>query len=175
MTKEAGNLECSLAAIEQDHKECLQRTDELFEAMSNLRFEGKAALGRNTQDIRKILDFLQGNFVPHMKLESVIFSYLEMHIPRLESIIKILLAEHKELKVNLEVLQFLLGDLLEEKSESRRPQTIEKLKDKATYFIYLLRNHIQAEDESIYKALEQELHRDEKEELFKICRKEQKD
>ncbi len=170
MARAIGNLENSIARIEQDHKECLRKTDQLYDAMTNLRFEGKAAFGRNINDVKKILDFFDGNFVPHMKLESIIFSYLETHIPRLESIIKILRAEHNELKVNLEVLQFLIDELLKEKNEFKHTQTIEKLKDKTTYFIYLLRNHIQAEDESIYRIIDQGLHEDEKRELLKKIR-----
>ena len=164
MTKEPVGIKDRITLLGFNHKDILERADRLYDAITNLRYEGKAAFGKNMTEAGKVLEYFNEELVSHMKLEDTIFVYIETHIPKLESVIRILQAEHKELKVNLEVLGFLFRELSEEKNETRRTQTVEKLKDKGTYFVYLLRNHIQAEEESIYRTIDQELHADEKKE-----------
>ena len=165
--KEIMDFKNSVSILGQNHQDILKETKLLYDTLTNLRYEGKVNSGKNVREMKKILGFFSEKLIPHMKLEDIIFSYLQTHIPKIESVIRVLEAEHKEIKVNLEVLEFLIHELEEEKSESKRTQTIEKLKDKGTYFIYLLEHHIQVEDESIFGTIDQELHIDEAKELLK--------
>ncbi len=167
MTKEITELKKRIASLEENHDEILKKADQLYDALTNLRYEGKVAFGRNINKVEKMLGFFNDRLVPHMKVEDIIFSFLGTHIPRLEPVLRLLEVEHREIKTNLEVLEFLLKELSEEKLEPKRTQTIEKLRDKGIYFIYLLRNHIQVEDDSIFQTSAQELRAQEQKDLLK--------
>ena len=161
------SLKENIETFLRHHAGVLAKTDRFLEAITRLRYEGKVAFGKNMNEVGDLLDYFTEKIIPHMKVEDIIFSFLEIHIPKLEALIRLLQAEHKELKVNLEVLRYLFDELSEEKSEPKRTQLIEQLKDKATYFSYFVRNHVQAEEESIYRSIDQELHLEEKKELIR--------
>ncbi len=153
--------------IEKYHFEALQKADQFYELLSNLRYEGKAAFGRNTHGIQEVLKFFRNELLVHISVdEDIVFAFAETHIPRLKLITGLLRAEHAEFKSALNNFELLFIELQEAKNDLTRSKIVEQLKDKGTYITYLLRNHIQAESESIYKILDAELHMNEKKTLF---------
>ena len=170
MTKETALSENSSAFFYEKHKDVLEQVDQLNDVLTNLRYEGKVHVGRNMNDIEKVLIFFSKELLPHVKLDEMVFAFVEKHIPKLESVVRLLQAEHKEMVVNIEVFSFLFRELEHEKNESKRVEAIEKLRDKGTYLVYLLRNHIQAESEIVYKIIDRELRPEEKKTLFKLVK-----
>ena len=71
------------------------------------------------------------------------------------------------LKIILKLKNFetLLSDLQKEHSEIDREGALEKMRECGIYLIYLLQSHIQAENQSVYRVAERELHTGEKKEL----------
>lgn len=154
--------------LETDHNEILEKIDRLKEAMINLRFEGKVSYGKNIKCVEDLLTVLNARFLKRLKLvEDILYPFIENHIPKLDPILRILRAENKEFKVNLEVMVFLLDQIKGEKIELTQAKLIEQLKDKVTYLMYLLHNHFEVEVESVYKVIKDDLHENEKNLLLK--------
>lgn len=139
--------------LEKEHTQILHRVEALSSAVTELQYEGKVNFGRNLKEVAKILNFFKRNLFGHMDKEDVFFNVISREIPQLEPVFHILFAEHKEIKVNLEVLLFLVRDLEADKGTSRSTQILAKLRDKTNYLLYLLRHHVQVEDESFAHIL----------------------
>ena len=154
--------------LEESHANIINKTNRLNDILTNLRYEGKSSLGRNLKEAREILNCFNQELLPHIKLEDeTLFPFLETYIPKLESVIHLLKAEHEDFKMNLRSFEFSLKEIARDNSDPKRAKTIEKIREKGIYLIYLLRNHIQAESESVYKLIDQELRPSEKKELEK--------
>lgn len=152
--------------LEKDHAATLQKTGRLQDVLTNLRYEGKLSFGKNVMEARELLKFFNREMVDHLTLEEqVLFPFLQTHIPKLEPAIHFFQAEHEDFKKNLVGFKLLLREILKEKDDIPRGKTIEKIRETGTYLVYLLRNHIQAESESVYKVLVRELRADEKKDL----------
>lgn len=153
-------------SLHQDREGILSESNALEDALQCLRYEGKVNIGKNINVADKKLGLLTEKILLHIKMEEIIYSFLSVHVPKLDPLIRLLKAEHEEIKVDLEVLEFLLKEITQEKLESKRNQDIEKLKDKGTYLVYLLRNHLRAETDSVYPVIQNELHEEERKELW---------
>ncbi len=146
----------------------MEKTNQLDEVLTHLRYEGKVQLGKNTEELEKLVAYFKKQLLTHVKKEEAVFSFLHTRIPKLDPLLHLLQAEHKELKVNIEVLEFLSRDLAQEKGDAHRIQIIEKLKEKGTYLIYFLRHHLQVEEEGIYMAADKDLKKEEKKEVSRL-------
>jgi len=154
-----------IAVIKKHHKEILRYANLFYDAITDLRFEGRAAFGKNIRAIKRIMNFFRVKFLSHLNKEDVLLSFVSRHIPKFEPMSRMLFAEHKEIRVNLEVLEFLFEGLTRERAQNKRAQMTEKLRDRGTYFTYLLQNHVRVEEEGIYKTLNEDLHPEEKKAL----------
>ncbi len=158
--------------IEGDHSLTLQKTDELQSLLTQLRYEGRASLGKNFKEARALLDFFKSELLRHIALEErVVFPFLQIHIPKLEPVLHLLRAEHDDFKRNLQSFEFQIEELLKEKDDLNRGKKLERLEEVGTYLAYLLRNHIQVESESVYRVVDRELKAEEKRELEKRVEK----
>ena len=156
----------TISFLRESHDDALENADRLHDLVTNLRYEGKFSVGKRLREVRKIIEFFNRELLKHVELEEeVIFPFLEAHIPKLESIINLLHAEHEDFKLNLENFQFQLLALLKAKNDAERAKVIEKVREKGTYLTYLLRSHIHEENASVYQAIEQQLRQNEKKEL----------
>lgn len=141
----------------------------LHDAVNNLRYEGKVQLTKNLKILERVTKFLTDDLIPHIHLdEKVIFPYLEKHVPKLNPMLGFLRGEHCEFKESFKAFEKLFSQFKNKKTDSHRRVLIEKLRDKGTYLFCLLRNHIQAENESVYRVMDEQLHKDEKQELLKL-------
>lgn len=160
--------------LEENHSHIFHETDRFRDILTSLRYEGRPSLGRNLKNIREVLKFFNQELVPHVRLEEeVLFPFLEVHIPKLESVIHLLQAEHEDFRRSLRNFEFLLNELEKETADQdlNHGHTIEKVRELGTYLIYLIRSHLQAEDESVYKIVNQELRSSEKKELEQRIKK----
>ena len=89
--------------------------------------------------------------------------------------IRLFCAEHKEFKDNLELFEQLFQKLKKSSNNDDRPRTLEEFRDRGMYLVCLLRNHVLAESESIYRASGQELKRHELKELTRSIKQFEKE
>lgn len=155
-----------------EHQSALENTRQLENLLTNLRYEGKPALGRNLKEIRAVLNFFNQDLMSHISVEEgVLFPFVGTHVPKLEPALHLLQAEHEDFKGSLRSFDLSLSELEKENSDPDRGRIIEKVRERGTYLIYLIRNHIQAEMESVYRVIDQELRAGEKKELEKRVKK----
>lgn len=161
-----------IGTLEGAHTEVSDEIKRLEEAVHNLQFEGKASLGRNLKQIRAALTFFSSSLVKHIELEEkVLFPFLGSHIPKLESVIHLLIAEHEDFKRNYEDLGLFIDSLTDQTSEVDRTKMIKKIQETGTYMVYLLKNHLRVEDKGVYGVAQQELRAEEKKELETVMTK----
>src|SRR3989344_521546 len=153
-------------SLNQAYDEVLENVGYLEEALIGLRYEGKALRGKNLKKVHDVLEFLDVKLAPFVILEEeIIFPFIEAHIPRMNSLVCLLKAQHKELKENLERFKSLFGKLDHENFDAENGKVLEKLRGQGTYLVHLIRHDIQVKSQSIYKIAGRELREDEKEEL----------
>jgi hemerythrin-like domain-containing protein len=154
-------------SLQFDNQAVMKKADQLHDVLNNLIYEGKASLGKNAAKIEETIEFFRENLFPHMNCdETVIFPFVERHLPRYEQTIRFLAAEHRELQDNFESFECLYKEFKKEKKDFNRQKIIDKLRDKGIYLFCVIRNHLQGENESIYKAAQEQLNESEKGELL---------
>lgn len=169
------NLNSSLQkvfkALEHKHGDVLKITDELYEALNNLNLGGKMFFTKNMKIISADIRFFKKELFPHINFdEKIIFPFVSMHIPRLENMLYFLRAEHVEIKNNFSTFEGLFKKLHSKKEKKPHFRDINRFIDRGTYLFCLLRSHIQTENTSVYKEIEKQLNRREKEELAYLYR-----
>lgn len=157
-----------LHRLQKDHAAIDRGADGLKEALFNLRYEGKGSLGKNLRQVKGSLHFFGGELFGHMQLEEeVLFPYIEKCLPRLGSVISLLKLEHDSLKKDVKQMNGLIRQL-SSRAAKESPQTkIESLRERGIYWIYLLESHVEVENDAVYKVINRELRRNEKQELAK--------
>ena len=152
--------------LEGDAEETLKRLESFQKNVTHLRYEGKASFGKNLKRVCEMLEFFNDELIQHLKHEEeIIFPFLETHVPKLEPIIHLLQAEHEDFRRSLGSFEDCFEELLNQKNGAHRGKVTERLQELGTYLIYLLRNHIQAEEESVHRVIDRELSAREKKEL----------
>ena len=163
--------------LEAGHAESLEKTWKLEKILRNLRYEGKASLGKNVREAGEAQRFFNDELTQHVQFEEeVVFPFLKTHVPRLEPMIWLLQAEHQDFRINLEFFKHRLEELMDGRKEKERTRILEKLQEAGFYLIYLLRTHMRAESQYLHQVVEKELKREEKQELIrKISRHSRKE
>ena len=169
MPMKSKNPAYKLQKMTDIHQELFEKTDRLNHVLTNLRYEGKTNLGKNLKEVWEILCFFENEVSVHIEAEEkILFPFLETHVPRLSPLISLFHAEHEDFKKNLKRFRLALENFCGEKNDHSRSEYIDKVKEAGTYLIYLLRQHLPAEEESVYKAVYHELHDEEREELERL-------
>ncbi len=146
----------------------LNKMKQLDTALTGFQFEGKSSVGRNLKQVHSVLQFCDGTLMKHMKLEEqIIFPFLASHVPKLDSVLRILCSQHEDFRKSLEDLRFFVNLYSSEASKSDSSRTIHKLRELGAYLIYLLRHHMQVENESVYQVIDRELRSGERKALEK--------
>ncbi len=155
-----------LKPLREDHQAALDLIEQLDTALVGLQFEGKNSVGRHLKQIRSVIDFFLERFVKHTELEEqIVFPYLASHVPKLHLVLPLLCSQHEEFRKSIKDLEVLIEIFSNNVSKIDQAKTIQKIREIGTYLIYLLRHHIQVEHTSIYKMIDSELRKDEKEQL----------
>lgn len=156
-----------LTSFEREKEHVLSQLDQLFEAIQGLHYEGKMSLQKNIRTIQTIVNGLRPILDEHARLDhDVIFPFAVKHIPILEPMVNFLQAERKEFFAQLESFDVLVQKFGAEDSDGMNVLFLEKLREKGTYIVCIIRNHMQAEIEGIYKVLDKRLTLPEKRELY---------
>ena len=149
--------------FKDEKKVVVEKLNQLENAIYNLQYEGKLFSSSHIKKAEEAMRFLKEKFTVHIDLDNrVIFPFLEKHIPRLNSVLLYLKSERREFQEGFKIFEEILAKLKKENDNMIRHGIIERLKDKGIYLICLMRNHIQLEEQSVYKSLELELHKDER-------------
>ncbi len=146
-----------------------QRLENLSVALRHLGFQGKSVRGRNLKAASEALDVFEAGFLDHMRREELyLFPYLETHLPKIEPLVALLLAEHEDLRNCVRTFHTLLLRLRQ--APRAAPEILEIIRERSTYFSCLLHSHHWAELEMVGKTAQKELKADEKKALTKILR-----
>ena len=156
-------------AFEKNHGQTLKELDRLYEALRKLRYEGKAQRGKNTREIVGMISRFNHEMAEHLEEEEkILFPFLERHLPRLQSLIYLLLSEHEDFRNSLDRMRSSLHLL---KAGADASVTAHQLYQRGIYFICLLRSHMWVESQNLYKTADRELKPGEKRELIKCVNK----
>lgn len=163
MIKQSAGFTGVAASLKRKHFHFFAKIDQFYDALNNLRYEGKVSLGKNTKVIGETIKYFKAQVLPHIRLEEdVVFDFLNVHMPKLDPTLRFLREDHKEFKMNLSAFELLFKRFKAEKNDLKRIKIQERLRAKGIYIVSHMRSHIRLEDESIYKVIDQELHPDEK-------------
>ncbi|PIQ85064.1 MAG: hypothetical protein COV74_10735 [Candidatus Omnitrophica bacterium CG11_big_fil_rev_8_21_14_0_20_45_26] len=146
--------------------ETLCYLDELEDTLTHLRYEGKPSLGKNLKRTKNIIKSLKKNLNRHLMVEEgIFFPYVVKHIPKLESIIRFLHLEHQDVIKSFDRMSSLLEQIDQHNQPAQNGKIVERAHDQGYYFICLLRHHVEDESNRIFRVIEKELNRKEKEHI----------
>lgn len=149
-----------------------KKLDQLQEFLKNLKYEGKLFQRKNTRAIERILGALKDSYAIHKKIDDeIIFPFLDRHLPRINPFLRLITAERSEFYNILGDCEGLLKKLKKSRSQSEQADVLDQLNEKGIYAIVLIRNHIQMEMESVYKAIDKELRPVERDQLVASLKK----
>ncbi len=161
-----------LKSFEEEKNFVLEKLDRLYDSIQNLHYEGKMSLQKNTKIINETVQHLKPILTNHMDLDNqVIFPFAGKHIPILEPVINFLKAERREFIAQLESFEVLFQEFSQRSNSSVNYMLLEKLREKGVYVVCIVRNHMQAEIEAVYKVLDQKLKLVEKKGLSHLIQK----
>lgn len=139
--------------FESEEKEILCRVERFHETLKHLRYEGKVSHGKNAKKALREIKELELIMHRHRKIqEKVIFPFLAVRLPKHESVIHFLLAEHGDMDRSAKKLHSLFQNLLKKPEQMKRNESWET----GIYFVCLLRHHLGLENKSIHKAIHKE-------------------
>lgn len=157
--------------LEEDHAGTLEKTRQFQTLLVNLQYEGKASRGSNLKQIGELLRFFKDEVSRHMRIEERIeFPFFKTHLPRLEFLIELLSAEHREFRRNIHALEFLWAQLARSSRASSHPKWMERFTGRAGYVANLLQGHLQEESKILYRVADRLLRGEEKKALVKKIR-----
>ncbi len=161
-----------LRSFEEEKNLVLEKFDLLYDSIQNLHYEGKMSFSKNMRIINETVQQLKPILANHMNLDDqVIFPFASNNIPILEPMINFLKAERNEFIAQLESFEVLFQEFIQHKTGVANYMLLEKMREKGIYVVCIVRNHMQAEIEGIYKVLDQRLKFVEKKELFRLIQK----
>ena len=165
-----------LKSFEEEKNFVLEKLDRLYNSIQNLYYEGKMSLQKNSTIINETVQHLKPVLMNHTDLDNqVIFPFASKHIPILEPVINFLKAERKEFITQLESFEILFQEFSQRNNSFVNYMLLEKMREKGIYVVCIVRNHMQAEVETVYKVLNQKLKLIEKKELSRLIQKRMND
>ena len=168
MEKEIARTRKGLEGLRQNGEEILQELATLQHLLTNLRFEGKICLSKNLRLSLRSLEEIREKLEPLIEVEErTLFPFIEVHIPRLQSVLCVLEGEHENLRQSIRNLRALLKGSLGKKNV-RTNGHLRDICEAGIYLVYFLKQHFEAEESSIHRAARRELRRGEKKSLGRL-------
>lgn len=167
MTGTTPQLPDPFESLLKTHEIIFGKMDELYEGLRDLQFEGKLHVRKNLNVIRRLVVFFDTDLRMHIEEdENVVFPFLEAKVPKLFPMLSFLRADHAEFYDTLNKLEYILGRLAPSMMTSRElNDQLLRIREKGTYLICQMRNHMQTETEGAYRAIERYLTAAERKEL----------
>ncbi len=156
-----------LSLLERDRRSTARVLDCVSDILIGLRYEDRPWFDKNIiKKAKKVLQLLHAELFHHCCVEEkIVFPFAKSHLPKLESVIRFLEAEHQDFKKHVRHLNHLFNHPSNMSAGEESGAWIQKVNEAGNYFIYLLRRHLEVRHENIDKAIDQELREDEKREL----------
>lgn len=131
-----------------------------------LRYEGKPRLGANIEAMTQVLQKMEFELLPFMRFEEEeIFPFVVRHVPKYETAVRVLEAEHSELKSRLNTFQTLFQSF--KITSNILERNYDSLFDTGSYLVYLLRHHAQTK-KHLYRLIKNQLRPEEKKQLTRL-------
>ena len=144
--------------IKSTDTEALRRIDDLEDAWSRIRYEGKLSWISNLNRIDLVLKYFHKEFMSHIKLEEdILFPYIQTHIPRLEYMMYSLCADHNDFRRDINLISAGLDEMRRTRTLQNRSAMVQQMNDTVIYLIHLLRHHIAVESKGIFDVITNEL------------------
>ncbi len=160
----------TVKGFESSHKRTSRKLDIFEKNLQSLRFAKKETIPASLKTLRNITSYFKGDLSAHMHSEeTVLFPFIDNHVPRLEPLTHLFRSEHLNIRLALKRFEEHLRGVRVQKSPAR----LEKLRQAGLYLIYILKTHLVTESEGLYQIAQKELRREEKKILqdkLKLCR-----
>ncbi len=149
--------------VDEEKASVLSKLEQLEKALLGLQYEGKVSSSNHIKKIEEIVCFLRKKYQEHTKLdEKIIFPFLSKHVPRLYPTLQFLKMESQDFQGIFEIFDKVLSEFKGKNKILLRNSIIEQVRDKGIYLVCLIKNHIHLEEKSVYRAIFQELHQEER-------------
>lgn len=147
----------------------LHTRDKLIEfkdALTLLRYEGKASFGKNVKKTAEILSYLKQHALHSFACEEeVVFPFLEAHVPRLVPVTELFRSEHENVRQTLRSLGFSLWVFSTRHTEQDQNKLTQEIWDNGHYLIHLLQDRMRLKRESLFGVMQSELKKEEFDDL----------
>lgn len=141
--------------LEHEEEQILAEAENLQNALTHLRYEGKVSRGKNIKAAKAAVNTL-GRYVERHRVfhERIIFPFLTVHVPKHEALIHFLCMDHADMRSTWRKLS---GALILLSKRKDTEAAAGRIRDLGIYLVSLLRHHIGLEKKSIMSALKNEL------------------
>ena len=166
MTKCQTVSDSLIHVFEQNHASLAAEIDALDSILNVFCHEGRAQFGKNIRRLDNAIQRLQTRLDTVIGYEEkCLFPFINVHIPRFQPLIYLLLSEHEDFGKRLKSLARSLAAFKKEKGAARQLKSLRKIKAEGMYLVCLMRSHLWAEAKKMYEAVNRELRAGEKEKL----------
>lgn len=156
------NLKC----VFKDRERALRKIEMLERLFQDFHNGGNAHFKKNLERARKTAAFLSRRVKQYVKAEeSIVFSFLEKHVPKLDLLILHFQTEHKSLRDNLRSLERLLKTLSGKGSSLKRAEMVRRACSIGIYSMHLFKYHLKSEGKCIEETLRHGLQPNERREM----------
>ena len=153
----------------QEHAEINHETDKMVKAILNLRLEGKNLAENNLKQIQGVLEYFDKTLICHIAAEEKgLFPFLDRHVPKLETLTRLLRSEHLSIMEEIKGIETLVKKIRKQRWCVESVRDVELLRESGTYLVHILRGHAHEENSSVYRAVTHELRHSEQKELIRV-------
>lgn len=158
--------------LERRRAKTLEALERVNRALIGFRYEGKPSFGKNISQTKKVFKLFNSELRAHLRIEDkVLFPFAESHLPKLELLIRLLRAEHDDLKKRVSYFSSLFKKVPAGNSAHEYSGWVRRVSDTGTYAAHLLKHHLKVRSKGIDRVVLRELRPDEKRELGDRIRK----
>jgi hemerythrin-like domain-containing protein len=169
MVSEVTAKNANIDFIKKGHSSIFRIAQRLLFMITRFRREGKTAFGARVREAQDLLNRFTHEWKWYVEMEeNIILSFLQVHVPRLESDIPFFRLEHEELKDRVQKIVDILEALAREEHASNRTQLILKVQDLTTYWFCQLKQHIKSEEQVISTVMIRELKPNERAKIARL-------
>jgi iron-sulfur cluster repair protein YtfE (RIC family) len=152
--------------FDKGHSSVLRLAQRLYGALSQVNYDGSNSFDKQLQDAKEVMRLFCREWKWYMEMEEhIILSFLQTHVPRLESQIRFFQLEHEDLKDKLKKVGYLLGELEKCEHASARNAKLRSIEDAVAYWFVHLKQHMKSEQEIVNSVVQEELNSEEQAKL----------
>lgn len=161
MTRVKTNPKSGINSLKLSYSVVNSKLDELKNALTNLRFEGKQCLGKNIGSAVRSVSFLNDKWLNYLEAEEEdLFPYILTHVPKFDPMLSHFNKDHQEQrKTILQLCRVLEG--IKNIETDNMGRTIETCVSVGNYVVCFIKNHMFIKSEIFYRTVFKSLKADE--------------